>query len=266
MICPKCHNNLEPGAKFCTICGERLDTVIQQGKVKPRKEYNTTAYILLDLFAGGLYLGINDFYAGYITAGLIRLLSSVIGFTLVMTTSNLFFFFFLGLSVLMGFIELFLVHDKAYATNRGTVFIRPLDMLYDRKGTELLLKTKYGYEFSPKVRKEFNTAVYIIIWFVFGGVIPFNDFYAGYYKAASIRLAAVILGIILGAATNVDIIIIIFAGMSIVVGIIELVKVKEKQYTLANGNLVLVRPLDIMYEREATENMLIQKYGCGLAK
>jgi len=35
---------------------------------------------------------------------------------------------------------------------------------------------------------------------------------------------------------------------------------------LENGNLVRVRPLDLIYDKKGTEAMLMEKYGCGLAK
>lgn len=203
MICPNCQTNLNSDDKFCPVCGERIEGIIRQQDGKPRKEYNTTVYILLDLFGGGLLFGINDMYAGYIKAGLLRLLSTVIGFSLAITTSNLIFMFFPGVSALIGFIELFGAAEKAYAHENGVMFIRPLDLIYDRKGTEILVKLKYGYELPPKVRKEFNTSVYIVLWLFLGGwCFAVNDFYAGYVKAGLLRIALFILGAILGGATQ----------------------------------------------------------------
>lgn len=266
MICSKCKTNLEPGSAFCPVCGERTENSLQQKGNRVRKEYNTAAYILLDLFGGGLLFGINDFYAGYIKIGLIRFLSTVIGFALGLSTSNLMFLFFPGISCLVGFIELFGVMEKAYAHKNGAMFIRPLDLIYDRKGTENLVRIKYGCELPIKMRKKYNTAVYIILWLFLGGwSLATNDFYAGYIKAGIFRISLMILGAVLGAATKQIAVECVLIGISCIIGFIELFFIGEKQYMLKNGNLVLVRPLDLIYDRRGTEAALIATYGCGLA-
>lgn len=267
MVCPKCKSNLEPDATFCSVCGERTDKIHRQNGGKMRKEYNTSVYIILDLFGGGFLFGINDFYAGYITVGLLRLLSTMTGLILAISTSSPYFLFFPGVSSLIGLIEIYGVFKKAYAHENGVLLIRPLDLIYDRKGTENLFRTKYGCELPIKTRKEFNTGVYIVLWLFLGGwAFATNDFYAGYIKFAVFRIALFVFGAILGSAAHLIFLEYVFIGVSILAGIIELLLVGEKKYSLENGNLALIRPLDLIYDRESTNALIIKKYGCGLTK
>lgn len=141
-----------------------------------------------------------------------------------------------------------------------------MDVIYDREGTDNFLLINFGSSLPAKKRKEFNTGVYIALYFLLGGwVLAVCDFYAGYIKIAAVRIILFILGAIFGSTVHIAFGY-IFIIISCLIGALELLLVGEKKYTLENGSLVMVRTLDLIYDRKATEAVLIEKYGCGLAK
>lgn len=269
MTCPKCGKTIEAGAAFCTGCGERMEAVTKPEGTRVRKQYKTSVYIILDLFAYGLIFGVNDFYAGFYKMGLFRLISSLAGFVLGMATSSLALFFLPGISILIGFIELFGALGKAQMLENGqVVFIKPIDIIYDREGTDNYLKSQYGCGLRIKPRKEYSTEIYVLLYFLLGGgFFAVNDFYAGYIKVGIFRVSLILLIQISGIATSnssLAFIPLVILGFAILVGVAELLLVSPRKYMLENGNLAKIRPLDVIYDRMGTEVMLRMKYGCGL--
>lgn len=130
MVCPKCGTGIEQGATFCTNCGERLEQTVNLQNKRIRKQYKTAIYVILDIAVDAFIWGINDLYAGFYKIGLYRLISSVLGFVLGLSTSNLAFLFFPGLSALIGLLELFGVVGKQYTLEDGRrIYLHSIDVL-----------------------------------------------------------------------------------------------------------------------------------------
>lgn len=265
MVCPKCGAALEQGAAFCTACGERTEEVFAPKGVKMRKQYKSSVYILLDFLAYGFLLGTNDFYAGFYKMGLFRLICSVVGFTLGLMTSNLYFVILPGVSALIGFLEVYGAVGKEYMLKDGRkIFLNAVDVIYDPIGTDNYLKMQFGCGLVVKERKEYSTSVFLILYFLLGGfAFGTNDFYAGYTRVGIFRVVSMFLAIIMEAA-KLPAMTYVFVGITLLVGVAELFFLNPKKYVLENGNLAMIRPLDIIYDRKGTEEAVRREYGCGL--
>lgn len=152
MVCGKCGAQMEANEQFCPVCGERTDTQREKSGVKPRRQYNTVLYVILSIWLGGCFFGINDLYAGFIKMGIARILGPVIGLVLLILggQSQMYAIMGIGLglnviSFFIGIWELFMMPKMAYMLENGqVVMIRQLDMKLDRKGVEQYLINTYG--------------------------------------------------------------------------------------------------------------------------
>lgn len=145
MVCPKCKTQFSDNMAFCPNCGETVSSMINKSGGRTRKEYNTAVYVILTIFLDEFVLGISDFYAGYIKAGLLKFL--ILAFTgiMVVLTSQALFLLGLGVSLVITISELTALSERTYQLENGQlVQLRPLDIRYDSKGVDNLLKAKYG--------------------------------------------------------------------------------------------------------------------------
>lgn len=153
MICPKCGANIDDNAAFCPNCGalcsffgEGADGTVPKVKLRTIKDYDPTIFTILWFVAGGMFLGTNDFYAGFIKMGLFRLISTIGGFILGIATMSLGFLFFPGISFAIGFWELTSCWNAhSYRLENGdSVPLSVLDMTYDREGVNNLMIKTHG--------------------------------------------------------------------------------------------------------------------------
>ena len=153
MYCNNCGTMMEDHQPYCPKCGERMDGRKRgNGKVKPRRKYNTIVFVVISWFIGGLIIGINDFYAGYNKMGLFRTLGPIAGIAILAGGANM---SSPGLAAIgaipliasffIGVWELFMLGDKAYMLENGNaILIRALDVVLDRKGVNQMLMNTYG--------------------------------------------------------------------------------------------------------------------------
>ena len=73
MNCRNCNNPITPGISYCPKCGSALHN---QPAENIYLQKNRLVYILLGIFLG--YLGVHNFYAGYVKRAVIQLLLSVL--------------------------------------------------------------------------------------------------------------------------------------------------------------------------------------------
>lgn len=126
-------------------------------------------------------------------------------------------------------------------------------------------------EDGVKPRKEYNTAVFVVLsWFLGGMVFGFNDFYAGFIKMGIYRTVTPIIGIIIlilssnGVAAGA-ILGLILIGSCMIIGFWELFMLPKFAYTLADGSgLVLIRSLDKILDKKGVEKRLMMEYGCSV--
>jgi|GEM_PF-817238 len=103
MKCRNCNADLPDNSRFCSVCGAQQGTTPQvpappQNGQFPVYQKSRTAYRLLAFFFGGL--GIHNFYAGYVTRGIIQLVLTLTGV-------------FAIVSCIWAFIEIFVVDRDA---------------------------------------------------------------------------------------------------------------------------------------------------------
>ncbi len=143
MNCPKCRTEFT--GTFCPNCGTRVENAKNQ-KIRLRKNYNGTVYVILSILIDGFLLGIADFYAGYIKMGLVKCGLTIIGITLLIVTGSFVFGAFACVSVLISVFEMLNVVKKGYVleNGEGVALVRPLDLIYDRVGTDNMLISRFG--------------------------------------------------------------------------------------------------------------------------
>lgn len=147
MICPKCRTKFT--GTLCPNCGTRVEDAKNQ-KVRLRKNYNGTVYVILSIFLDGFMLGIADFYAGYIKMGFVKCGLTLIGILLLIVTGSFFFGALACVSVLISVFEMLNVVKKGYVLEdgEGVALVRPLDLIYDRVGTDNMLISRFGQTIS----------------------------------------------------------------------------------------------------------------------
>lgn len=152
MICPNCKTEFT-GA-FCPGCGARAEESLKKQNIRIRKEYKTVVYLCLLWFVDVLFLGIADFYAGYIKMGLFKTVLSIIGFVLAIALQQFGFFALPAISLLISFFEMTRAPSKMYMLENGSgiVLVHQLDLIYDRPGTDNLLRSQYGCTVSCRSR------------------------------------------------------------------------------------------------------------------
>ncbi|MBE6901300.1 MAG: zinc ribbon domain-containing protein [Ruminococcaceae bacterium] len=152
MVCSKCGAQMAANEQFCPVCGERPDMHQENSGVKPRRQYKTVLFVILSIWVGGCFFGINDLYAGFNKMGLARTVGPVVGLLLLILggQSQIYALMGIGLGLLVisffiGIWELFMLSSMAYRLANGqVVMIRPLDLKLDRKGVEQYLINTYG--------------------------------------------------------------------------------------------------------------------------
>lgn len=113
-------------------------------------------------FLGGAFFGVNDFYAGYTKVGIFRiflmLLMQISGIATERTGLAFVPYIFFVIAIVVGVAELLLVNPRKYVLANGNfAMIRPLDVIYDRRGTEAMLIQKYGCGLQGGKRLDFGT-------------------------------------------------------------------------------------------------------------
>ena len=145
MICQKCKTQFSDSLTFCPNCGESIAAMKKQSKMKMRKEYNAVVFVVITIWVDAFLFGIADLYAGYIKAALIKFSIIILSFALFIATNQASILLILGISFIFTLTELISLSKKTYLLENGQrVELRPLDIRYDPKGVDNLLKATYG--------------------------------------------------------------------------------------------------------------------------
>ena len=122
-----------------------------------------------------------------------------------------------------------------------------------------------------KPRRQYNTAVFVVLSIWLGGCIfGINDLYAGFIKMGLMRIVGPIAGlvmVILGGQSQMYAFMALGLGLcaiSLFVGIWELVMLSKLAYRLEDGQVVMIRQLDMKLDRKGVQQYIINTYGCGL--
>lgn len=112
---------------------------------KKRKEYSTSVYVVLYFFAGGFCFGTNDFYAGYIKVGIFRAFLILSAYIMACAQLPVISNIISVIVLVIGVAELLFVNPRKYVLQNGNfALVRPLDIIFDKRGTEAMLNEKYG--------------------------------------------------------------------------------------------------------------------------
>lgn len=140
-------------------------------------------------------------------------------------------------------------------------------------GERMEAQKKAAGKGGVKPRRQYNTAVFVVIsWFLGGLIIGINDFYAGFNKMGAFRTLGPVAGIALfalGANMGMPLLYVIGAiplVVSFFIGIWELFQLSEVGVMLENGQSAMFRAIDLKLDFEGVSQYCINTYGSALAR